>query len=183
MMTEKKKMTIPLRDVLQIDLLKGAEILAGENGLDNSILSVNVMEVPDVLEWVRSGEFLLTTAYVFRDDLSLLDRLIPELYAKKVCGLGIKTQRYIETVPESALALADKLGFPIIRIPQNVPYGDLIKEIFNHIIGEQRDLLIRINDFNDTVREIMLKRGGMQEIAEQIYLATESPVIIHDDIF
>ena len=57
-MTEKKKMTIPLRDVLQIDLLKGAEILAGENGLDNSILSVNVMEVPDVLEWVRSGEFL-----------------------------------------------------------------------------------------------------------------------------
>lgn len=182
-MTEKKKMTIPLRDVLQIDLLKGAEILAGENGLDNSILSVNVMEVPDVLEWVRSGEFLLTTAYVFRDDLSLLDRLIPELYAKKVCGLGIKTQRYIETVPESALALADELGFPIIRIPQDVPYGDLIKEIFNHIIGEQRDLLIRINDFNDTVREIMLKRGGMQEIAEQIYLATESPVIIHDDIF
>ncbi len=182
-MTEKKKITIPLRDVLQIDLLKGAEILAGENGLDNSIVSVNVMEVPDVLEWVRSGEFLLSTAYVFRDDISLLDRLIPELCAKNVCGLGIKTQRYIETVPESALKLADELGFPIIRIPQEVPYGDLIKEIFNHIIGEQRDLLFRINDFNKTVREIMLKRGGMQDIAEQIYLATESPVIIHDDIF
>jgi purine catabolism regulator len=183
MMTEKKKITIPLRDVLQIDLLKGAEILAGEDGLDNSIVSVNVMEVPDVLEWVRSGEFLLTTAYVFRNDLSLLDRLIPDLHAQNVCGLGIKTQRYIETVPESALKLADELGFPIIRIPQEVPYGDLIKEIFNHIIGEQRDLLGRINEFNKTVREIMLKRGGMQEIAEQIYLATESSVIIHDDIF
>ena len=182
-MTEKKKITIPLRDVLQIDLLKGAEILAGEDGLDNSIVSVNVMEVPDVLEWVRSGEFLLTTAYVFRNDLSLLDRLIPDLHAQNVCGLGIKTQRYIETVPESALKLADELGFPIIRIPQEVPYGDLIKEIFNHIIGEQRDLLGRINEFNKTVREIMLKRGGMQEIAEQIYLATESSVIIHDDIF
>lgn len=183
MMMEKKKITIPLRDVLQIDLFKDAEILAGENGLDNSIVSVNVMEVPDVLDWVKSGEFLLTTAYAFRDDISLLDRLIPELKIKKVCGLGIKTQRYIEKVPDSALKLADELDFPIIRIPQNVPYGDLIKEIFNHIIGEQRDLLIRINDFNKTVREIMLKRGGMQEIAGQIYLATESPVIIHDDVF
>ena len=180
---EKKKITIPLRDVLQTGLLKGAEVLAGGKGLDNSIVSVNVMEVPDVLDWVKSGEFLLTTAYVFRDDISLLERLIPELKTKNVCGLGIKTQRYIEEVPENALTLADRLDFPIIKIPQNVPYGDLIKEIFNHIIGEQRDLLMRINDFNKIVREIMLKQGGMQEIAEQIYLATESPVIIHDDIF
>ncbi|NLC25981.1 MAG: hypothetical protein GX777_05080 [Fastidiosipila sp.] len=180
---EKKKITIPLRDVLQTGLLKGAKVLAGGKGLDNSIVSVNVMEVPDVLDWVKSGEFLLTTAYVFRDDISLLERLIPELKTKNVCGLGIKTQRYIEEVPENALTLADRLDFPIIKIPQHVPYGDLIKEIFNHIIGEQRDLLMRINDFNKIVREIMLKQGGMQEIAEQIYLATESPVIIHDDIF
>ena len=116
----------------------------------------------------RSGEFLLSTAYVFRDDISLLNRLIPELRSKNVCGMGVKTQRYIEDVPESVLKVADDLGFPIIRIPSEVPYGDLIKEIFNHIIGQQRDLLIRINDFNKTVREIMLKRGGMQEIAEQI---------------
>jgi len=181
-MMEKKRM-IPLRGILQLNLLKDADILAGEKGLDNSIVSVNVMEVPDVLDWVRPGEFLLTTAYVFRDDISLLNRLIPELRSKNVCGMGVKTQRYIEDVPESVLKVADDLGFPIIRIPSEVPYGDLIKEIFNHIIGQQRDLLIRINDFNKTVREIMLKRGGMQEIVEQISLVTESPVIIHDDIF
>lgn len=177
------KLTIPLRDVLQIDLLKGAEILAGEKGLDNSILSVNVMEVPDVLEWVRPGEFLLTTAYVFRDDISSIEQIIPELSSRSVCGLGIKTQRYIEEVPEEALELANRIDFPIIRIPQEVPYGELIKEIFNYIIGQQRDLLVQINDFNNTLREIMLKRGGMQEIAEQIYQATNAPVIIHDEIF
>lgn len=177
------KLTIPLRDVLQINLLEGAEVLAGEKGLDNSILAVNVMEVPDVLDWVRPGEFLLTTAYVFRDDISSIERIIPELSSRNVCGLGIKTQRYIEEVPDRALELADEIDFPIIRIPQEVPYGELIKEIFNHIIGQQRDLLVRINDFNNTLREIMLKRGGMQEIAEQIYLATNAPLIIHDDIF
>lgn len=180
---DQKQLTIQLRDILQVDLLQGAEVLAGHRGLSNSIVSVNVMEVPDIIEWVRPGELLLTTAFTFSDDLTILERLIPQLKAKGVCGLGIKTQRYISQVPESVLAIADGIDFPIIRVPQNVPYGELIKEIFNHIIGEQTRLLSRINDFNHTVREIMLRHEGMQAIAEQIYLATGAPVVISDDLF
>lgn len=182
-MSDQKKLTIQLRDILQVGLLQEAEVLAGRKGLDNSIMSVNVMEVPDIIDWVRPGEFLLTTAYIFSDDIVAFERLIPQLRSKNVCGMGIKTQRYISEVPESVIHLADDLDFPIIRIPQNVPYGELIKEIFNHIIGEQTRLLSRINEFNHTVREIMLRHEGMQAIAEQIYLATQTPVVIRDDIF
>ncbi|NLA71769.1 MAG: PucR family transcriptional regulator [Clostridiaceae bacterium] len=182
-MSDQKKLTIQLRDILQVGLLQEAEVLAGRKGLDNSIMSVNVMEVPDIIDWVRPGEFLLTTAYTFSDDIVAFERLIPQLRSKNVCGMGIKTQRYISEVPESVIHLADDLDFPIIRIPQNVPYGELIKEIFNHIIGEQTRLLSRINEFNHTVREIMLRHEGMQAIAEQIYLATQTPVVIRDDIF
>lgn len=177
------KLVIPLRNILNVSLLDGAEVLAGLEGLDRGIVSVNVMEVPDIVEWVRPGELLLTTAYTFSDDSSALERLIPQLKEKNVCGLGIKTHRYISEVPVRAIERANELGFPIIRIPQDVPYGELIKEIFNHIIGEQTRLLSRINDFNHTVREIMLRHGGMQEIAEQIYQATGAPVMIRDDIF
>ena len=182
-MSDQKKLTIQLRDILQVGLLQEAEVLAGRKGIDNSIMSVNVMEVPDIIDWVRPGEFLLTTAYTFSDDIVAFERLIPQLRSKNVCGMGIKTQRYISEVPESVIHLADDLDFPIIRIPQNVPYGELIKEIFNHIIGEQTRLLSRINEFNHTVREIMLRHEGMQAIAEQIYLATQTPVVIRDDIF
>lgn len=168
---------------MNVSLLDGAEVLAGHGGLDRGIVSVNVMEVPDIVEWVRPGELLLTTAYTFSDDPAALERLIPQLKEKDVCGLGIKTHRYISEVPKSAIELANILDFPIIRIPQDVPYGELIKEIFNHIIGEQTRLLSRINDFNHTVREIMLRHGGMQEIVEQIYQATGAPVMIRDDIF
>ncbi|HZK29248.1 MAG TPA: PucR family transcriptional regulator ligand-binding domain-containing protein [Clostridia bacterium] len=182
-MSDENKLTIQLRDILQVELLRDAQVLAGSKGLTNSIVSVNVMEVPDIVEWVRPGEFLLTTAYTFSDDVTALERLIPQLRLKNVCGMGIKTQRYISEVPECVIRLADELDFPIIQIPQNVPYGELIKEIFNHIIGEQTRLLSRINDFNHIVREIMLRHEGMQGIAEQIYLATGAPVVIRDDIF
>ncbi len=180
---DKLKLTVQLGDILSIDLLEGSEVLAGQVGLGNSIVSVNVMEVPDIIDWVMPGEFLLTTAYTFSEDSSRLELLIPQLRDKKVCGLGIKTHRYLNEVPEGALRVADELGFPIIRIPREVPYGELIKAIFNHIIGEQTRLLSRINDFNHIVREIMLRQGGMRAIAEQIYLATGAPVVIRDDIF
>lgn len=182
-MTDRNQLKIQLRDILNVDLLQDAEVLAGERGLSNSIVSVNVMEVPDIIDWVRPGEFLLTTAYTFSDDIEMFEALIPKLKAKRVCGMGIKTQRYISEVPERVLRVADEIDFPIIRIPQSVQYGDLIKEIFNHIIGEQTRLLSRINDFNSTVRDIMLRHGGMQAVAEQIYLALDAPVVIRDDIF
>lgn len=180
---DQKQLTIQLRDILEVDLLQGAEVLAGREGLRNSIVSVNVMEVPDILDWVRPGELLLTTAFTFSGDIGRLERLIPELKAKGVCGLGIKTQRYISEVPVGALEVANRIGFPIIKVPADVPYGDLIKEIFNHIIGEQTRILSRINDFNHQIREIMLRHEGMQSIARQIYLATGAPVVISDDLF
>ncbi|HHX30790.1 MAG TPA: PucR family transcriptional regulator [Clostridiaceae bacterium] len=182
-MEDRIKLAIQLRDILQVGLLEGAEVLAGREGLDKGVFSVNVMEVPDIVEWVRPGEFLLTTAYTFSDDIFALERLIPELHAKGVAGLGVKTQRYISEVPANAIRIANDLNFPIIRIPADVPYGELIKEIFNHIIGAQTLLLGRINDFNRTVREIMLRQGGMTAIAKEIYLATGAPVAIRDDMF
>ena len=182
-MPDGMKLTIQVRDILQLGLLEGAQVLAGHKGLSKSIVSVNVMEVPDIVDWVRPGEFLLTTAYTFGQDPRTLEKLIPQLKEKKVCGLGIKTQRYLDEVPQGALRVADRLDFPIIRIPQEVPYGELIKEIFNHIIGEQTRLLSRINDFNHTVREIMLRQGGMQAVAQEVYRATGAPVAIRDDIF
>lgn len=182
-MPNDNKLTIELKDILQVSLLKDAEVLAGSGGLGNSIVSVNVIEVPDIIDWVRPGEFLLTTAYTFSNDIESFERLIPQLKEKHVCGMGIKTQRYISEVPENVLKIADEISFPIIRIPQSVPYGDLIKEIFNHIIGEQTRLLGHINDFNTKVRNIMLRHGGMRAIAEQIYSSTKAPVVISDDIF
>ena len=63
------KLMIELKDILQVSLLKDAEVLAGKDGLTNRIVSVNVLEVPDIVDWVRPGEFLLTTAYTFSRDI------------------------------------------------------------------------------------------------------------------
>ena len=96
--------------------------------------------------------------------------------------MGLKVKRYIKELPESVIQTANRLNFPIIVIPQGVSYGDLMKEIFTYIVGEQTRLLEQINSFNNQIRDIMLKRGGMEEFAEPISQVVDCPVLISDQI-
>ena len=178
-----KKLRVQLKEILSISLMGDAEILAGKNGIENEITSVNVMEVPDIIDWVRPGEFLLTTAYPLSTNIETLNSLIPMLKSRGVCGLGIKTKRYIDQVPEEVLNTANKLDFPIIRLPQEASFGDLIREILSYIVGEQTRLLEQINAFSDQVKAIMFQRGGMDEFARLIFSVVRSPLVITDDIF
>jgi len=177
-----KALKVRLRDILNIELLAGVEVIAGESGMDKVITSVNVMEVPDIIDWVRPGELLLTTAYSFADNVEALNTLIPLLVEKGVCGMGIKVKRYIDELPQSVLKTANKLDFPIIKIPQDVSYGDLMKEIFSYIIGEQTRFLEMINGFNNQIKEIMLRRGGMGEFADLINQFVSCPTMISDQV-
>jgi len=177
-----KALKVHLRDILTVDLLAGAEIIAGEAGMGNVITSVNVMEVPDIVDWVRPGELLLTTAYSLSNNLEAFNTLLPIFAEKGVCGMGIKMKRYISELPESVIETANRLAFPIIRIPQDVSYGDLMKQVFTFIIGEQTRLLEKINVFNNQIRDIMLRRGDMDEFAALISQAWHSPALISDQV-
>ncbi len=177
-----KALKVRLRDILKIDLLAGAEVIAGESGMESVITSVNVMEVPDIVDWVRPGELLLTTAYSLADNVEAFNTLLPLLSERGVCGMGIKVKRYINELPDSVIQTANDLAFPIIKIPQGVSYGDLMKEIFSYIIGEQTRLLEKINDFNNQIKEIMLRRGGMEQFADLIHQVVGCPTLIADQV-
>src|SRR5438046_4953528 len=59
---------LPVREVLGLPTLAGARVLAGAGGLDRVVQRLNVMEVPDILPWVKPHELLLTTGYPLRHD-------------------------------------------------------------------------------------------------------------------
>ena len=54
---------LSVRDLLSTAGLAGSSVLAGQDGLDRIVRGVNVMEVPDILAWVKPDELLLTTAF------------------------------------------------------------------------------------------------------------------------
>jgi hypothetical protein len=85
--------------VLAAPCLAEARVLAGASGLDRIVSRLNVMEVPDILPWVKPHELLLTTGYPLRDDPDGLIKLVAELDERGLAALAIKLHRYFDELP------------------------------------------------------------------------------------
>lgn len=177
------KVGVRVSEIIELDVFGGCKVISGEKGLGRAVTKVNVMEVPDIMPWLQEGEFLITTAYSIKDNIAKLGEMIPVMHEIGVGGMAIKMKRYIEELPESVINLSNALGFPIISVPLDVSFGDMITGILTSIVNNQTDLLYKIDRFNNQLKEIMLRGGDLKEIAEMIHATVEAPVAITEELF
>lgn len=174
---------IRVRDLIELTVLKESHVLAGFGGLDKRVTKINVMEVPDIVDWVRPGEFLLTTAYSIKDDIEQLNTMIPALSELGLAGMGIKTKRFVDTLPASVLKTAEAWNFPLIEIPFDVSYSDIMMPVMSELLSRQSAIISQVNDFNRRITRVMLRGGSLQEIARAIYKSVGLPVAIVEPLF
>jgi purine catabolism regulator len=177
------KMGVRLNEIISLEAFEGCEIISGSSGLSRPVTKVNVMEVPDIVQWLQPGELLLTTAYSIKDNVFKLNELIPKMHEIGVAGLGLKMKRYIEELPPSVIELSDQLGFPIIKIPMEVSFSDLITSVLTAVVSTQTSLLIQIDAFNNQLKDIMLRGGDLREICDMIGDVVAAPVAITEELF
>ncbi len=171
---------IRLSDVLKLPSLVGARVAGGAAGLDRPVRSVNVMEVPDILDWVKPDELLLTTAYPLRDDPAALETLVPHLAQRGLAGIAIKPARYIETIPTAMIEAADREHFPLIELPGEASFNEIIQAILTVILNAQAARLQRSASIHDRFTAIVLSGGGLRQIAEALAELVARPVAIAD---
>jgi len=174
---------ITIEELMTHDIMKDATIVAGESGISRVVTGANIMEVPDILEWVKAGELLITTAYSIKDDEKALKNLIPLLNSKGLSGLAIKTKRYLEKVPQIMVDEANRLGFPIIELPYDLSFSDVMNDILLEVHNKQSDLLMRMDEIHQKITEVVLSGGGLKEIGCTLYRIVKNPLVIKDSIF
>ncbi|MEO5939279.1 MAG: PucR family transcriptional regulator ligand-binding domain-containing protein, partial [Candidatus Limnocylindrales bacterium] len=171
---------IRLSDVLKLPSLVRARVVGGASGLDRPVRSVNVMEVPDILDWVKPDELLLTTAYPLRDDPAALATLVPELAQRGLAGIAIKPARYIKTIPMAMIEAADREQFPLIELPGEASFNEIIQAVLTVILNAQAARLQRSAAIHDRFTAIVLSGGGLRQIAEALAELVARPVAIVD---
>lgn len=178
-----KGIGISIREVLELAILRDATLLGGEKGLERKVLSVNVMEVPDIINWVSPGELLLTTAYSIKDDIGVLMDLLPKMNDSGVVGIGIKTERFIGKIPNKIIEEAEVLGFPVFEIPVNLSFADIITPILKSIIDNQLMLVEKMQGLQQALIDIMLNGGNLQELCKLLYEYTGNSIAIFNEQF
>lgn len=170
----------PLADVLRTPVLAGATVLAGADGLGRPVERLNVMEVPDILPWVKPREFLLTTAYPLHGRPETLPQLVRDLDAAGLAGLGIKLGRYLDAVPSAVLEVAEERAFPLVRLPANVSFDDIFNEVLTGILNQQAQKLARSERIHRAFLQLVLRGQGVPEIARDLAELVEGPAVLVD---
>jgi PucR family transcriptional regulator, purine catabolism regulatory protein len=169
-----------LSQVLASPILTDAEVLAGHAGLARTVERLNVMEVPDILPWVKPREFLLTTAYPLRDRPRALPQLIADLDDAGLSGIGIKLGRYLHELPAGLLAVADERGFPVVRLPDGVGFDEILNEVLTGILNQQAQALARAERIHQAFLALVLRGQGLPEIVRDLAELIDGPAVIVD---
>jgi PucR family transcriptional regulator, purine catabolism regulatory protein len=168
-------------ELLRLPTLSSAEVLAGHSGLHRVVQRLNVMTVPDILPWVKEHEFLLATGYPLPRSPAELAELVTALDARGLAALGVKLGKYIEALPSEMLRRADQLGLPIIEVPQQVGFDDILSQALTDIISRQSAVLARAEEIHRVFMQIVLHGGGLPEITDKLSQLIEGAVVVLDD--
>ena len=156
-----------ISDFLNLPNFSDLNLLAGENGLDRELTNVTVVDTPDGTNWLNGGEFVITTAYMLHEEKDLLE-FLQVLHEKQAAGVGIKENRYITTIPEAALKMADELNLPLISVPEAYPFVDIINPVLTQIISRQSLLLTQANKIHKEFLGLAINNNSVPEILKTL---------------
>lgn len=117
-------------DVLQIGKSYKTYVIAGKEGLHRQITSIEVMEVPDLANWMTEGAFFITTFYSVKDNVEAQINVMKDIIEKKGAGIMIKLGRFIDVLPERFIQLADEHQIPVFILPKEVSYISILTPLY-----------------------------------------------------
>lgn len=173
-------MNLTIKDVLQLFQDKDVVLAAGSDGMNNIVNSVNIMDAPDIWNWVKPGELILTTAYTVKDDPVLQEELIRNLAASGSSGIGIKTKRFLPEIPEIMKKVADEVRLPILELPLTLSLAEIMNPIISSIAARQSYLLQRSNEIHKALTKEAIESGGIHQIIACLGRLTQCPVGCYD---
>lgn len=140
------------------------KVIAGEGGLNNEVRCVTVFDAPDAYQWLKGGEFFITTGYCLKDDLNLFEELIEKCKEGGAAGLGIKIDRFLHKLPDSVINKANKLNIPIIHIPNHYAHIEVINPVLIKIINDQADRLKKSEMIHKSFTQLVIDGGDIEDI-------------------
>lgn len=169
---------ISVREALELPSLAGATLRAGARGLQRTIRSVNMMEVPDIERWLREDELLVTTAYPLGSRPEALLDLVRALNRRSVAALALKPNRYVEAPSATVLALADQLAMPLIELDGESSFNDILADVLGTILNRQAVRLERSRAANERLTGVVLAGGGLPELVATLAQLTGADAAI-----
>ncbi len=169
-MSEESPAVLPtLREVLRRPAFQGAELLAGRAGLDAPVRWVHVGEIPDIARYLRGQELILSTGVGLRQPHDRR-RYLERLADCRVAGVCVELGRYLRSVPDDMLRLADRLSLPLVTFPTPVRFVDITRDVHGLILQGEQQALVSLQQLAEDLRRLQGAAAREEEIFARLGL-------------
>ncbi|WP_019154785.1 PucR family transcriptional regulator [Robertmurraya massiliosenegalensis] len=175
-------MGVPLKKLMNIGGLRNCKIIAGQQGVERIVTNVTIMEVPDIVQWLRGNELLITSLYPIKDDLDDQIQLIEKLYKAGTTALAIKPVRFIDAIPEEMKKKADEMGITLIEIPEEISYLDILSPAMHAIFNDKIVLQEDLEHATRVLNEISIAKGDFNQFIQTLSYLTKSKVLLESNV-
>lgn len=151
-------------DFLKLPCMKGAELIAGSNGLNRRIVWSHVIEHEDIEQWIKKDVLIISTGIGLHDIENGLFHMLSSAIHAQASGLVLSLGEYITEKPKTSfLRLADAENFPIVLIPQDMPIISITFQVAQSVFRSRSEDFIfpekSLNLLNDRYKRSGLKSG------------------------
>ncbi len=176
-------MPLIVADIIHSKELEDAKVVAGAKGLNNKVTSVTVGEVPDIADWLKGGEIVLSTLFAVGKDTKEQLKFIDSLIKAKAAALLVKPERFIGKLDPKLIELAASFDFPLIVVPPKIRWTEIVGQIYHQIIGHHLSFQKRSFEIHRKLLDQVIKGEGYESIAKTAASLINKPVFIENSDF
>ena len=165
-----------LQDVLRLPSMAAANVVAGGKGTDRQVLWSHVVDMPDPVPWMRPGFLLLTTGYSWPKDENMQRRQIADLAMAGVAAVIMAVPKYVEQFSSAARAQADAANLPLIEIPFEVPFAQIMEELHRSVMMEPYAIIERSEQIHRALTRAAARDATLDDLAQELRSLIERSV-------
>jgi purine catabolism regulator len=139
-------------------------VAAGAEGLGREVSWLHVSELENPTQWLEGGELLLTTGLGVGELATRQRSYVRRLADHGLAGLGFGIGFNHATVPAALAQEADRLGFPVLEVPYEVPFVAITKTAVSHIASERLEQLTQATAVHERLADAVLKGRGLNDL-------------------
>lgn len=168
-------MAVNVQWLTEQDIIPNIHWIAGKKGSKKIISSVNLLDNPDTVRWMKGEEFILTTGYFF---LKNPEKIVEELHRRNCAGIGIKLKRYFDEVPKEMLEKANELGFPILEMPYDRSFAEINSAIYKGIYDSELSETEKLASIYRKLTNLVIINNDIEELLSCIMGIIGYPLFI-----
>jgi PucR family transcriptional regulator, purine catabolism regulatory protein len=154
---------LTVRDIVELPDL-GLSVAAGSDAIDRQVTWIHVSELSDPTPWLEGGELLVTTGIGIGESAAARRAYLQRLASHGVVGLAFGIGFGHDSVPRPLVTEAERLGFPILVVPYEVPFIAITKAAATSLTNERLGRLEHALVVHEQLSATVLEGRGVQAL-------------------